>query len=209
MVRLLTVCALFLLAFTNVGCDHYPNSAKHPIAETYLPSPNAVGFDITTIHTNDGSSAWLASYAAKGKVAKFRIALGPGKQQDDKDLKDFPIAVAVGTGKFIAEPDSDASVLLADLQKALEAKRLPHKVQRSTALPFTYVNLGGNSSQAEGGGLKGSQPGNWTAMKLFFGDGAEESEVFLNINPIIGKAEFSIKDEEYGDQVLAQLAKVL
>ena len=44
-------------------------------------------------------------------------------------------------------------------------------------------------------------------MKIFFGD--DEAEVFLNANPVSGKAEFSIKDPDYGDQVLAELAKVL
>jgi len=39
------------------------------------------------------------------------------------------------------------------------------------------------------------------------GDGS--SEVFLNLNPALGKGEFSIKDPEYGDGVLQELAKVL
>jgi hypothetical protein len=36
-----------------------------------------------------------------------------------------------------------------------------------------------------------------------------EAEVFLNTNTVLGKAEFSIKDPDEGDQVLAELAKVL
>jgi hypothetical protein len=33
--------------------------------------------------------------------------------------------------------------------------------------------------------------------------------VFLNLNPVSGEAEFSMKDPYYGDYVLEQLAKVL
>lgn len=49
--------------------------------------------------------------------------------------------------------------------------------------------------------------GNWIAAKLFFG--GDQGEVFLNLNPALGKAEFSIKDSDYGDYVIGELAKVL
>ena len=41
---------------------------------------------------------------------------------------------------------------------------------------------------------------------FFSGD---EGEVFLNLAPALGKAEFSIKDSDYGNFVVGQLAKVL
>src|SRR5690348_9251660 len=96
-----------------------------------------------------------------------------------------------------------------ELKKAREAKALPSKVQRSKDLPFTFVNIGDNLSQAANGGFNVEAPGNWTAIKIFIGDGEQEAEVFLNIKPVIRKGQFSIKDPEYGDLVLAQLAKVL
>ena len=46
-------------------------------------------------------------------------------------------------------------------------------------------------------------------MKIFIGEGEQESEVFVNLNPAIGKGQFSIKDADYGDKVLKQLATVL
>jgi hypothetical protein len=45
-------------------------------------------------------------------------------------------------------------------------------------------------------------------MKIFLGQGGQ-GEVFLNINPILKKGEFSIKDSDCGDIVLSQLAQVL
>ena len=64
-------------------------------------------------------------------------------------------------------------------------------------------------SQAPGGGFNTNPPGGWTAMKIFIGEGEQESEVFVNLNPAIGKGQFSIKDADYGDKVLKQLATVL
>lgn len=46
-------------------------------------------------------------------------------------------------------------------------------------------------------------------MKIFIGEGKHEGDVFLNLNPVIKKGQFSIKDSDYGDIVLAQLAQVL
>lgn len=135
------------------------------------------------------------------------MEFGPAKTVGGKDSKDFPMKV--GEGRFVAEPGSDASGLLYDLKKALEAKSLPSKVQRLESLPFTFVNIGDNLSQAATGGFNVELPGSWTAIKIFIGEGEQEAEVFLNINPVIGKEQFSIKDPDYGDLVLAQLAKVL
>jgi len=131
----------------------------------------------------------------------------PAKTVGAKDSKDSPMRM--GEGRFVAEPGSDASVLLFDLQKALEAKALPSKVQRLQSLPFTFVNIGDNLSQGASGGFNAAPPGNWTAIKVFIGEGEQEAEVFLNINVVIKKGQFSIKDAEYGDLVLTQLAKVL
>lgn len=46
-------------------------------------------------------------------------------------------------------------------------------------------------------------------MKLFMGQGQHECNVFLNLNLVIKKGQFSIKDADYGDACIQQLAKVL
>jgi hypothetical protein len=108
------------------------------------------------------SEAWLATYTAHGKTAKFRIELGPSQGLDDKVLD-----MKSGEGKFIPEPGSDSSVLLADLKEALEAKALSVKVQGASGLRFTFVSLEANESQALGGGFALQPRGNWTPMKIF------------------------------------------
>lgn len=46
-------------------------------------------------------------------------------------------------------------------------------------------------------------------MKIFIGKKDDPAEVFLNFNTVLRKGEFSIKDPDYGDDVLKELAKVL
>ena len=88
---------------------------------------------------------------------------------------------------------------------------VPNKVRRVEILPFMFVNLGDNLSQAPGGGFDIKPPGNWTAIKIFIGEGEgeQEGDLFLNINAAIGKGQFSIKDPDYGDLVVQHLAAVL
>jgi hypothetical protein len=209
MTRRLSVC-LAILVMMALGCNRASNPpASQPqggIVEQYVTDSSSVGFDLEPVKSGNGPTQWLATYASQGKTARFRIELGPA-QGSDKPARITNIKS--GKGRFMAEPGSDASVLLADLKKALEARKLPAKVQRSSTLPFTYAILGENHSQASGGGFNENPPGNWTAMKIFLGDGEDEAEVFLNLNPTIKKGQFSIKDPDYGDGLLKYLAKVL
>ena len=104
---------------------------------------------------------------------------------------------------------SENSVLLEDLKKALDAKEFPQKVSRIKELPFNAAIIGEQQSRDAAGGYSNRPKGDWTLLKLFLPKGGDDGEVFLNINPVMGKAEFSIKDSDYGNYVLEQLAKVL
>lgn len=196
-----------LLAFG--ACNAPVKSPEEPkqLAEAYVSDQNSVGFDIDPVTSNGSSRQWMATYMSQGKTARFRIELSPSTPTEDKESREF--GIESGKGSFIAEPGSDASILLADLKKALEAKTVPTKVQRVKNLSFQFVSFGKNQSQAAGGGFNAKPPGNWTPMKIFIGEGEQESEVFLNLNPVIKKGQFSIKDPHYGDFVLTQLARVL
>lgn len=204
--RSLFLCSAFGSLILS-GCDTPSTRTQEPVAERYIPVPGAVGFDIEPLPNDGSGQLWLATYVSKGKVAKFRIELGPSKPLNDKESRDFN--VQQGQGRFLAEQGSDASVLLTDLKSALEAKKFPVKVQRARVLPFVFVSLGRNQSQDAGGGFNTQPPGHWTPIKLFIGQGEQEGQVFVNLNPVIKKGQFSIKDAEYGDIVLAYLARVL
>ncbi|HEY6253436.1 MAG TPA: hypothetical protein VI685_26055 [Candidatus Angelobacter sp.] len=120
------------------------------------------------------------------------------------------IPVAPGEGKFLAVAGSDNSVLLEDLKKALDAKHMPSHTPRIPELAFDAVVLGQKQSRDASGGFSSKPVGDWILIKLFFPKGRDdEAEVFLNLNPVLGKGEFSLKDSDYGDYLLREFAKVL
>jgi hypothetical protein len=191
----------FLVAAICAGCQ---KAEEQPVAE---PQAAAVGdgwlmFSLRPAEgaASDNVKRYQAAYVSDGKTARFDIELTLARPSGQ-------IPVAFTKGKFIAVPNSDASGLLAALQKTLQAKNLPSSPARVAELPFNAVILGDHVSHSPNGGFAVKPPGNWTTIKLFLGDGS--SEVFLNLNPVLGKGEFSIKDQDYGDGVLQELAKVL
>lgn len=193
------LCAQYFL----FGCGLSRGRQTEGKVEVYIPDPNSVGFEITA----DGSSAWIGTYSSQGKTARFRFEF-EAPQKNDQPAPN--LSLTMGKGRFVALNGSDANSLLLELKKALEAKSLPVKVERVKELSFSYASFGDHQSQApDGSGFSPKPPGNWTPAKIFLGEGENECEFFLNINPVIRKGQFSIKDPDYGDQVLAQLAKVL
>jgi hypothetical protein len=190
----------------TAACNQPGQGTQEHASETYVPVPGAVVFEIKPVASGAGSG-WLATYQGHGKTAEFKIELDQEKSLDDTESRS--LRIKSGKGRFVAEPGSDSSDLLNELKTELEAKSLPAKVRRVNTLPFTFVSFGSNQSQASDGGFFANPPGNWTPMKIFIGDGDQEGEVFLNLNPVLGKGQFSIKDPDYGDTVLKQLASVL
>lgn len=170
-----------------------------PIEEHYGDAEGSVGFDVTSPAGSsrfDAPTTWEATYKSTGHVARFRIVFDTAQE-----ARSTAIPLSFGKGKFLAVPASDNIALLAELKKQLEAKSMPGGVTRVQSLPFEYVVLGRNQHRDANSRV------NWITMKLFFGDDA--GEVYLNLNPAQGKGEFSIKDSDYGDFVVSQLAKVL
>jgi hypothetical protein len=158
------------------GCTPPSTRTQEPVSEHYITVPGAVGFDIEQLPGDSSAQHWLATYTSNGKTAKFRIELGPSKPLQDKESKDFDIQQ--GQGRFLAEPESDSSVLLVDLKNALEAKKFPAKVRRVRDLPFIFITLGKNESQASNGDFNDQPTGNWTTMKIFIGECEHEGMCF-------------------------------
>jgi hypothetical protein len=190
------------------GCSRSPESKATKASEAYVPDPGSVNFDIVPVAGVKDSSQWIATCSSQGKTARFRIEFGPEKPFQQEEQETAP--VTTGVGQFVDENGSDSSVLLLELKRALGAKELPKHVQRVKILPFVFLGFGRHLSHAPtGGGMFADPPGNWTSMKIFLGSKSHEADLFLNLNPVTKKGELSIKDPEYGDRVLAQLAKVM
>jgi hypothetical protein len=189
-----------LLAAT--GCRHGADARS---VENYIPQQGSVAFEaVPSGLASNGSSRWDATFA-NGKTARFKIDLGHTQPLKDDSTMSF------GHGRLIAVDGSDPSDLLKALKANLEAKKLPLIVQRVQELKFDYVILGKDMSQISAGGFTGNPSGHWLVMKLFVApkDSPDDAEVFLNLNDSMKKGEFAIKDADYGDDVLAQLARVL
>ncbi len=199
------MCSAAVALVLLPGCNRVADRSL--AVEQHQSDAASVGFDLEPLPGGDGSRQWIAMYNSRGKMARFRMDLGaaestPGKTAGDSGVKS-------GEGTLIPEPGSDSSVLLADLQKALRAKTAPTVPSTKTSIPFTYVTIGDNLSQAGAGGFNANPPGNWISMKLVFGDGERVSEIFLHVNASTKRGQFSVKDPRFGDLALAELAKVL
>ena len=191
-----------ILLMSLASCSPKSSTPSASVAKPNDDTEGSVVFDIKPANIKSGAIQWVAAYSAGGKTAKFRIELGPSEPNKNTD-----IPISFGKGRFLTEPGSDASIFLADLKKALEAKTIPSKVEKVASLPFEFVILGKGQLRPSDGGFSGNLPGEWVNMKIFLANG--EGEVYLNLNPIVKKGEFSIKDVDYGDVVIAELAKVL
>lgn len=117
--------------------------------------------------------------------------------------------MAFGEGKFISVAGSDNGAMIEDLKLALEAKHIPEKVKLVKEVSFAIVLLGESQARNSGGGYFSKPVGNWITTKIFLPKDGDDGEVYLNLNPVLGKGEFSIKDSDYGDYVLKVLSGVL
>jgi hypothetical protein len=187
------------IALGFVACNKAAPPAAPP-EETYAPATGAVGLDLIRMGNAEGGQRWLATYSDGTSTTKFQIEFENATAANSSLL-------ASGKGTFVSVPDSNPTALLDTLQKALQARRRPNNVQKADTLPFEYAVVGDNQSRRPDGGFQASPTGNWTATKLFLAN--DQAEVYFNFNPVIHKAEFSIKNRDYGDRVLAELAKVL
>jgi len=203
MKKLLIIFAIGVFALT-IGCKGFGIAFVERDSEPVVPDGGEGYLMFGLRRLGDGGPAqrYDCTFNSGGKAARFQFEVFSKPPSGDP-------TVPSTTGRIIAVPGSDASEFLHKLQKTLQAKNFPTSVQRVTELPFTAVILGTSESHAVNGGFFDKPSGNWTAMKIFIGKKDESAEVFLNFNPVLGKGEFSIKDPDYGDDVLKELAKVL
>jgi hypothetical protein len=210
MYRKLCISFLLLIITSTLGSCNRKSVNQSIAKQLGIPEvPGSVFFRIARIDTKseNGSNLnrWLATHEKEGKIAKFRIELTLKALSADSPF-------SISTGSFYREEDSNSSIFLKELAKALEAKKIKSTQRRIDKLIFTVAIIGMNLSRGEGkdmyAGAFTSEPrGDWIAAKVFVADG--EGEFFLNLNPVFGIGEIAIKDPEYGNIVLKELSKVI
>jgi hypothetical protein len=193
------------------------------------PPPGPVRFRIEeqgAVKRGDSETRiWLATHQMEGKTARFQIKLTRKPAKAGQPLAFTP-------GVLFGDPKSESSVLLLELARALDARRVPPAPrEKAGQLPFTAAILGQGLSRRAGehaafvrtasnatpksvesraqiaGSFNQKPRGPWIATKVFVADG--EGEFFLNLDPVAGVGEIALKDSDYGDIVMKELVKVL
>lgn len=165
------------------------------------PSPGSVFFEIEPVDARDKARlGWLATFRSDGRVASFRIELLP----EEKGAT-LPAFVRCSLHR---EPGSDGAILVEALAAALGGSAPPPGpgvlgIEATSVILARDLSRGGKGNQVAG--IFGSEPkGSWISTKLFL----SEAEIFLNLDPVSGYGEFSIKDETYTSDVLRVLGRL-
>ncbi len=166
------------------------------------PSPGSVFFEIEPVDARDKARlGWLATYRSDGRVARFRIELEP-----EAKGATLPAFVRCSLHR---EPGSDGAILVQALAAALGGSApAPGTgvlgIEATSVILARDLSRGGEGNQVAG--VFGSEPsGSWISTKLFL----SEAEIFLNLDPVGGYGEFSMKDEAYTSDVLRVLGRLL
>ena len=201
--KALRVIFIVSLLALPLGCK-----SRSGLREPVLTPEGALNFAIRQAGAAAGSTQlWDCSYSSSGKTAKFRLEFDAAHSRTESDSA----PMTFGKGAFLAVPGSDASSLIQDLQKPLQANGIPPSLHRVPELAFTYAHYGDHMSQAVSGGFAEDPPGDWSVYKLFVGttkDG-EPAEIFLNVDAPAGVGQFARKDPQYGETLLSYLSSVL
>jgi len=143
---------------------------------------------------------WLFFDAQIEGAAPARFSFGV---EDVKPAGELPIAFA--SGQFSVADRAQGAALTAALAGAFKQALPAPTAERPLApLKMRLVVLGRGVTRLPSGGFQGI--GNWTSTKLFAQLGGHEGEVFFNFSPASGKGEFSEKDSDYNQDVVAVFA---
>jgi hypothetical protein len=137
---------------------------------TPAETPHFVSFKVEPEDKQkDGHWRYRATYPKNGRTARFTVEFTINGSTEGKIAQDKGQfnqngyvqsqagkgwVVKTGRGSIIADPRSDASVLLADLKTALDATESPARSIRVKELPFEFVVLGENMTHSSDPGRR-------------------------------------------------------
>ncbi|HEX8044276.1 hypothetical protein [Rhizobium sp.] len=174
--------------------------AQALVPDDNIPAPLAFKIAPLTGGSDTEILALMAIYGESENETKFVIEI----QAPDEKEGSGPISFSRGAFRHV--PGSRPTRFFDQLAKALTANTPRLSNAKLETLQFGIAFLGAATARIPGGGFGGGK-GDWYATKLFLDQ--DEAEVFFNFNLVSGEAEFSIKDEDYGNTVLSELSKVI
>ena len=219
--------ALLLAALFLTGCERKPvpqapmneEPKQGPKVEFRFggdeEEPRHLSFTITAVHEKQKSSTEFPFHVAGGDWAYF----------DCRASSDSSVAFTVGVlskggdGKtpirwgnaVLIVKDREAGARFVELFAKAFSGKLPIPVKRSHVPgPFAIKTaiLGLNMDRQESGGFS-SEGGGWTATKWFPEHEGQSGEVFFNYNLAKRQGEFSEKDADYANDLVAVFASAL
>lgn len=159
-------------------------------------------------HKPGGDWTYFDLAPASDPTAKVRLGMKAPKATDSpfsfSELRLSPLDRAAST-RFVA---AVAKAFLVPVPAVAPKPRKLVPVKLATAVlgqSMVRDGLGGGYSSP----AKGETPGTWTTTKVFFEKDEQYAEVFFNVDLEAGVAEFSEKDADYRDGLLALLSRAL
>ncbi|HWD40487.1 MAG TPA: hypothetical protein VG944_16680 [Fimbriimonas sp.] len=181
-------------------------SSSRPKANVGSETSPTLSFDLTPENPNlDPTTLQVydCTYESEGKVAKFKI-----KFKENHHAKG-EFTTAAGQGRFVSVAGSDDSALMDDLANVLSSNTKPKRTQKVSELLFDMAIMGESQSKDPNGGFTSTPPGDWIYAKVVLPRFGDDGEMYMNLDPVKGKGEFSIKDAKYGSYLIEQLETVL
>jgi len=200
------VLILVLLAISCVRRSGPPASGE---TSSELPKPASlppgVFRIVETIAAADGGTRYVAKVDRGGANCAFDVVVSRAK-----DIAGSFFSMTMAT--LVRRPGADCTAFLRAMAFELGYKGELPSPTPAKEIKAAMAVLGTNQSRSPekpevAGSFSSTPTGHWTAGKLFLADCA--GEVFLNLNVHDGIGEFSVKDEDYANIVVGELAKIL
>jgi len=181
----LAFIALTLLAS---GCEH-PDTTPYTGGDGSVPLAMRVVAD----------SVWELRYHDPTGESRIRVRTQVPPMSDSTPF-------AFGTWTLYRVPGYSPRALLAALAVAHSIPDTVTPGSPADSMRLDVAVLAVNAARSRDGAFGRAGTGTWIVAKLFFAD--DEGEVYLNLNPSRGEAEFSVKDKDYGPVVLREIGRL-
>jgi hypothetical protein len=177
------------LSVARRSSNRRPQGAEPKIPALAADEDEGLTFPVETTRTTDPVGRRLRIRIGGGEVA-LTLADTPAGSRDSN-------GIAFGTGVLEAADRARGNGVLEAIAGWLQEKVPPAPTRPGSLAPFqlSYVSLGTD--------------GSWEANKLFFEDGAENAEIFLNLRKDGAQARLLEKDDSYRKPLLAILARAI
>ena len=195
----LAAVAVFLWGLRRSRAGRIPGSPR-PDDES-----DVLAFDIVATTAVEGRShAWRARYGATPGEAEFEIHILASEPVGGSPFAHGSVLIRRGSG-------STAGAFVSDLARALGLSQVPSPNAPANEVECDASFMGSHLSRGSGpdviaGSFTTTPPGDWIVAKVFFADG--DGEVFLALNPVIGRGEFLLKDPESSEPVVRELGRL-